>query len=88
MTDTRERIHEEAPKGRETKIEKARRLVREDRVREIRPGVYEVRGDSGKACEVDLNRDSGTCRTNAFGDVVCSHRLAAEMFASASRRAA
>lgn len=80
--------HRDAPGGKETRVEKARRLVREGRVHQTGPSVYEVIGDTGR-CFVSLEHDAGSCRANAFdANRPCSHRISAELYASAGRRAA
>ena len=81
-----ESLAERSPK-RETRVEKARRLVREGRVVETGPGVYEV--DSNKKHHVSLNLDCCSCPVGGYTPgAVCAHRLAAEVFASFSRRVA
>lgn len=83
-----ERVATETPNGKETRLEKAMRLLSEGRVGLRGEMRFVVEGDSAKH-KVDLS-GVGTCecQASAFGGLTCSHKLASELLASRMRGAA
>lgn len=75
-------------RGRERMIDKARRLLAEERVSECDDGTFRVLGDTTVHRLAIMKRDTACSCKGASFNGTCSHKLAIELHLSQKRQAA